>query len=137
MEYLKLSTLAGLLLMAAVLTNACGPEVIKGRAPFTDVSGMRLDGGTLAADFRIRNRNGVSMSIDHVEFVMRVEQTELLRYEDRSSLSIPANGTEKVHIEKPAGDVASERLSSLDQGEVSNLPFSLEGRVHSLEDGYL
>lgn len=126
-----------MLLIAAVLAGSCGPKVIKGRPPFTDISGMHLDDGTLAADFGIRNRNGVGMNIDRMEFVMRVEQTELLSYEDQSSLEIPANGTEKVHIEAAASESASERLRSLEQGQVSNLPFVLEGGVHTLEDGYL
>lgn len=131
-----LAILLGTLLAAAGLA-ACGPDVIKGRPPFIGISGMSLQGERLVADFRVSNQNGVPMSIQAYELAMSVDDTVLVRENRPFDLAIDANSAEELRIERDPGDAARDLLVALDQRERPSLPFTLSGRVRTLEDGYL
>lgn len=131
----RTSVLAGLMLVAVLA--ACGPQVITGRPPFASLSGLTLTDDRLVADFGLRNRNEVSMSIDRLEIVMRVDPTEMIRYRESVDLEIAANGTETLQVVETADPQTIGMLQSLQRGEPPSLPFVLEGRVNTLEDGRL
>lgn len=146
MEYLKptgkkirmIRILSLLLISLAVLSGvSCGPNVIKGRPPFVNISEMSLATDTLSASFDISNQNGVPMDIDDLEISVRVNTSELTRYDSQDSLLIGANTTEEVSVQSAPDDFTRSLLTSLDNGQLQSLSFDLEGRVHTLEDGYL
>ena len=126
-----------LALSLLLLCTACGPKVIKGRPPFISISAMELIDDRLAADFSISNENGVAMNIDGIEIRMTVETAQISEYDSGYTLEIAPNSTEKVHVDQLPDEFAHKLLTSLQDGEVKSLPFAIEGRVHTLEDGFL
>jgi LEA14-like dessication related protein len=126
-----------LMLLVAAGAVSCASEIIKGRPPFISISGMSLVDNRLSADFDIRNQNGVPMSIDMIDITVKINDVEITRDNRNLDLSIGANSAEEVHVEELPDDFTRELLDSLGSGEVKSLAFDLEGRVHTLEDGYL
>ena len=126
-----------LLLLVSTAAVSCASQIIKGRPPFISISGMSLLDGTLSADFDIRNQNGVPMTIDSIDIAVSVNDADLTRENRDFDLLIGANSAEEIHIEELPDEFTRSLLDSLDEGEVKSLPFDLEGRVHTLEDGYL
>jgi hypothetical protein len=126
-----------LALAAALACTACGPNVIEGRPPFIGISNMSLQGDTLAADFRIDNQNGVAMNIQAIEITVTVNETTLTRENRDFALSIDANSSEELRVERLPDEFTRDLLASLENREVRSLPFQLSGRVLTEEDGYL
>jgi len=124
-----------LLIVAGVIS--CASQIIKGRPPFISISGMSLIEGKLSADFDIRNQNGVPMTIDTIDITVTVNDVELTRENRDFDLAIGANSAEEIHVEELPDDFKRSLLESLGSGEVKSLAFDLEGKVHTLEDGYL
>ena len=131
-----ISSLAVLILAGSIL-QACGPQVIKGRPPFVRISSMSLDDDRLSAVFDISNQNGVPMTIDRIQVTVTVNDVELAGEDREFRLAIDANSTEEVRVEELPDAFTSELLASLEDGEVKSLPFDLEGRVTTVEDGLL
>ena len=131
--------LLSVLLLAGVTLAAtgCGPKVIKGRPPLISISGMSLSGDRLTTVFDISNQNGIPMTINSTVIEVRVETTELTRYEARDKLLIDANSTEEVRESHGVDSFTRTVLASLDSGELKSLSFDLEGRVNTAEDGIL
>jgi LEA14-like dessication related protein len=128
--------LAALLLVVAACAS-CGPAVIEGRPPFIGISGMQLVNDTLSADFRVSNQNGVAMNIETIDIEVTVDGAVLVGENRQLELAIDANSAEEVHVEKLPESFSRDLLASLENREVKSLPFSLQGRVLTLEDGYL
>jgi hypothetical protein len=126
-----------LALAAAFLCTACGPSVIEGRPPFIGISNMSLQGDTLAADFRIDNQNGVAMDIQAIEITVTVNEVTLTRENRDFVLSIDANSSEELRVERLPDEFTRELLVSLENREVRSLPFQLAGRVLTQADGWL
>lgn len=116
---------------------SCGPQVIKGRPPFIGIAGMSLQNGVLATDFRIANQNGVAMTIQAVDITVTVEGSTLTREQGERGLSIDANSSEELRVERPADESTRRLLGSLERREVQSLSFELAGRVRTQEDGHL
>jgi hypothetical protein len=121
----------------ALTAVACGPKLITGRAPFVSIAGMALEGGSLETAYDIANQNGVKMNIDELEVRVVLESRELVHHLRREKLPIDANSSERVTDRSEPDEFALNLLRSLENGDTDSLPFSLEGRVHTLEDGYL
>jgi LEA14-like dessication related protein len=126
-----------LLLLSTLACVACSPQKIKGNPPFVSISSMTAMEQSLSADFDIRNINDVHMTIDSIDINIRVRDIEVTRYVSDFNLTIDPNTTEEVSVEKLPDEFARELLDSLESGDVSSLPFSLEGRVHTAEDGFM
>ena len=126
-----------LLLVIVVACTSCGPQIIKGRSPFISISSMSLVDDRLSAEFDIRNQNGVPMTIDSIDITVKVNDVELARDNRNFDLLVGANSVEEVIVEELPDDFTQELLNSLGDGEVKSLPFDLEGKVHTLEDGNL
>jgi LEA14-like dessication related protein len=126
-----------LLLLLAITTLSCGPQVIKGRPPFISISSMSLVDSRLSADFDIRNQNGVPMTINGIDILMTVNDVELTRENRKFNLEIGANSAEEVHVEELPEKFLRDLLDSLGSGEIKSLPFDLEGKVDTVEDGTL
>jgi LEA14-like dessication related protein len=126
-----------LLLLIAACCISCGPQVIKGRAPFVSISGMSLAESNLAVAFDIRNQNAIPMTVEAVDITVTTDGIELARANRTYDLIIGANSAERVLVEKPTDQQRQALLNSLESGEVRSLPFDLKGRVRTVEDGYL
>jgi LEA14-like dessication related protein len=126
-----------ILVSAALLCVACGPKLIKGRAPFISISGMSLVNERLSAEFDIRNHNDVPMKITMIDITVTVNDTELTRENRAFDLTVGANSAESVRVEDLPDDFTRALLASLEGGEVKSLPFDLNGRVNTVENGYL
>jgi hypothetical protein len=125
------------LVLLLVGCASCGPRIIEGRPPFIGISAMQLADEKLSADFRISNQNDVAMTIQAIDITITIDQVELVREDRDLRLSIDANSAEEVHVEELPEDFTRDLLQSLERGAVNSLPFSLRGRVRTLEDGYL
>jgi hypothetical protein len=136
MEFLKNRTLV-LLLPLILCCSACGPHIISGRPPFISISELSLEGDQLSANFNISNQNGEPMDIDGIDIKVKVEEAELTRYNEDFKLTISANSTEVIEVEQLPDDFTQELLTSLESGDIASLPFRLEGRVHTVGDGFL
>ena len=77
------------------------------------------------------------MDIDGIEIQVQVEDAVLTRYNSDFKLKISANGTEEILVEQLPDEFTQQLLASLQSGEVSSLPFQLEGKVNTLLDGTL
>lgn len=130
------SSLVWLLLIILACT-ACGPTIIHGRPPFISISELSLRGDRLSAGFSISNPNGEAMNINGIEISVRVEEAELTHYNEDFKLTIDANSTEVIKVEQFPDAFVQDLLNSLRDGEVPSLPFRLEGRVRTEEDGIL
>ncbi|MDH3922974.1 MAG: LEA type 2 family protein [Xanthomonadales bacterium] len=126
-----------LLAAAVVFLVSCGPNIIKGRPPFISISSMSLIDDRLAADFDIRNQNGVPMNISMIDITVTVNGVQLTRENREFELLIGANSVEEVNVEELPDEFSRNLLESLASKEVKSLPFDLEGRVRTVEDGYL
>jgi len=126
-----------LLLLTAVCCFSCGPQVIEGRPPFINISGMSLAADVLSAEFYVRNQNGVEMTIDRIDISVTVNGVVLAQKNGNFNLVVGANSAEHVNVEEPATGERLALLESLESGEVNSLPFDLKGKVHTVEDGDL
>lgn len=126
-----------LLLLSILACTACGSNIIHGRPPFISISKLSLLDDHLSVDFNISNPNGEEMNIDRIEITVRVEAAELTRYNEDFKLTIGANSTEIIEVEHFPDAFVQDLLASLTNFEVPNLPFRLEGRVRTEEDGFL
>lgn len=136
MEKIKLRILVALLL-CLVLCSACSPNKIKGKPPFLSISSLSAQEESLSAKFDIRNINDVELVIDSIEITIRVREVELTRYFSQMALTVDPNATEEVMVEDMPDEFARPLLAELERGDVASLPFFLEGRVHTRDDGYL
>jgi LEA14-like dessication related protein len=124
-----------LLLLLAICCTACGTRQVKGKAPFISISSMTVEGDKFAASFDIRNINDVPMDIDDINITIRIQNVELTRHASSLALSVDPNTIEKIDVNKLPEEFSRELLKSLESGEVKSLPFFLEGRIHTLQDG--
>jgi LEA14-like dessication related protein len=136
MEFLK-NRLIIPVLFTLLICTACGPSIIRGKPPFISIASLTLEGQQLSADFNIHNQNGEPMDIEGIEIQVQVEDAVLTRYNSDFKLKISANGTEEILVEQLPDEFTQQLLASLQSGEVSSLPFQLEGKVNTLLDGTL
>jgi LEA14-like dessication related protein len=132
--YMKSTTLLLLIALAALL-SACGPKQVKGKAPVVSIASLTVSQEQMGASFNIRNINDVAMDIEQIEITIRIEDVELTRHVAAMALSIDPNTTEEVAVQKLPEEFARELLDNLESGDVGNLPFFLEGRMQTSQDG--
>ncbi len=125
-------------LFLIILTcTACSPKIVRGLPPFISISELSLQGDRLSVNFNISNSNEEAMNIDSIQITVQVEEAELAHYNEDIRLMIGANSTEVIKVEQFPDSFVQDLLLSLKDGEVLSLPFQLEGRVHTEEDGFL
>lgn len=136
MEFLKLRSF--LLVTAFIfLCTACATSQLKGEPPFVSIAGLSLSGGSIAVKLDIQNINDVAMNIDAVDLTLRSADGDLARVSEALSLEIDPNTTEGVPLQDVPAGAAESLFAELESGQRASLPFTLEGRVHTPEDGYL
>lgn len=88
-------------------------------------------------ELNMRNLNGVKLNIQNIDVSLSVDDNEIFFYQGPAETNIVANGRETWSIEVEQSQTSRELLNTLQNGEVMSLPYSLEGRIHSPEDGSL
>lgn len=124
-----------LLMLLISLCTACGPHKVKGKAPVVSMSSMTIQGENLAATFNIRNINDVPLDIEQIRINIRVQEAELTRHVESMALSIDPNTTEEFAVSKLPDEFARDVLATLENQDVENLPFFLEGEMRTQQDG--
>ncbi len=124
-----------LLMLLISLCTACGPHKVKGKAPVVSMSSMTIQGENLAATFNIRNINDVPLDIEQIRINIRVQEAELTRHVESMALSIDPNTTEEFAVNKLPDEFARDVLATLENQDVENLPFFLEGEMRTQQDG--
>lgn len=136
MEFMRFRPVIVLIIL--LLTGgACSSQKVKGQPPLVSVSLIALSDAALSTRFDIRNINDVEMVIDAVDITLRVREADFMRYNSALHLTIGPNATEEARVEMPATEYARDLLISLENGEQMSLPFLLDGKVHTRDDGFL
>ncbi len=123
------------LLLLFILCAACGPNQVKGKAAVVSIASMSVDGEQFSATFNFRNINDVPMDIEQININIHIGDVELTRHVDSLALSIDPNTTEDVVVNKLPDEFSRELLAELESGNVKSLPFFLEGRLKTTQDG--
>lgn len=127
----------GLMIVAVLLSVACSTKIIRGATPIVRMNELSHDGGNINLLLSMRNRNGVELQVQKIDFSLSVEGKELFSYSGPSDTNIVANGTETWNLEVEESDSSRQLLDDLQHGDVKSLPYSFEGSITSLEDGKL
>ena len=127
----------GLLVIVTLSVTACGDHLIRGVSPVVRINELSHDGKNLTLQLSLRNRNGVEMEVQQLDFVLNVEDEKLFSYKGPAETKVAANGTETWKVELPESESTQAKLNSLESGEIKSLPYSFSGMVTSLEAGDL
>lgn len=136
MDFMK-SRILVLLPICLAIFSACGSQKVKGRPPFVSIASLSIQDQSQETRFDVYNINEVEMVIDSVEVTVRVGDSELASHKGPLKLSIDPNTTEDITVSQRPEEHARQMLAELETGVVASLPFSLKGRVHTRDDGYL
>ncbi len=126
------------LIIASVcsLLAACGgQQVVKGEAPLVSISSLALRAEVLTTHFDIRNPNGVEMVIDRIEISIRIKDQKLDRANEPFTLTVDAGSAEDVQVDSQADETTVGLLQQLQNGEILSIPYELDGRVHTRNEG--
>ena len=123
------------LLLLFSLCMACGPHQVKGKAAVVSIASMTVADDQFSATFNIRNINDVAMDIQQIDITIRIRDVELTRHVNSMALSIDPNTTEEVVVQKLPEEFTHELLAELESGNINSLPFFLEGRMQTVQDG--
>ncbi len=134
MKLIRRCAMLGVVLFA---TTACGSTLVRGQSPFVSVSALSWSGDTIETTVNIRNINDVAMDIDTLTVTLNARDAVLLQRSGPMRLSIDPNTTEDITLAHTAGTREQNQLGALQSGDSDSLPFTVEGRVHTAEDGDL
>lgn len=126
-----------LLLLAVILTSACGNKLIRGASPMVRMTGLSHQDNKILLQLNMRNLNGVDLDISSIDFSLSVSEDTLFVYQGPVNTNIVANGTETWSVEAEESQDARELLDKLQKGEVKSLPYSLRGAVTATDAGVL
>ncbi|NOR20587.1 MAG: hypothetical protein GQ538_10925 [Xanthomonadales bacterium] len=133
---IKLSGIV-LLLLAVLLSTACGAKLILGAAPMVRMNELSHKDNQISLELSMRNLNGVELDVQAIDFSLSVNDEELFSFKGPVDTKIVANGTETWSVQVEESGASRELLDKLESGEVKSLPYSLKGSVSSQEDGRL
>ena len=85
----------------------------------------------------IRNVNGVPLDILNIDLSVSVNDNELFAYAGPVDTSIISNSTETWSVDVEESSASHELLDSLQNGDVKSLPYTLEGKITTKDDGTL
>jgi outer membrane lipoprotein-sorting protein len=130
-KYLGIS----LIIVAILLSVACGAQTVRGVTPIIRMNELSHDGDTIALLLSMRNLNGVELDVQQIDFSLSVESGVLFAYNGPSDTSIVANGTETWNLEVDQSDSSRKLLNQLQSGDIKSLPYSFKGTITSAKDG--
>lgn len=125
------------IILTMMFSMGCGTKVIRGESPMVRMNELSHQDQKIRLKLSMRNLNGVELDIQSIEFSLSVEDNELFSYHGPAETNIIANGTETWAVEVEESQSSRELLNTLQNGDVKSLPYSLKGRIHSVDDGTL
>lgn len=129
--------LTGLLIAVALLLVACGDHLIRGVSPIVRMNELSHDGKTVTVQMTLRNRNGVAMDVEHMNFSLTSDGADLLVYDGPAITSIAANGTENWSVDAGEPEATNKKLNMLESDEITSLLYTIKGTITSTEAGAL
>jgi len=126
-----------LVILAVVLSAACGNKLIRGASPMVRMSELSHQDDYITLHLNMRNVNGVPLDIQTINFSLSVDNTELFAYQGPVDINIVANGTETWQEDVVETTTSRELLYSPQNGDVKSLPYVLKGSVTTRDDGAL
>jgi hypothetical protein len=126
-----------LIVLAMMLSTGCGSKIIRGASPMVRMTELSHQDQNIKLELSMRNLNGVELNIQSIDFNLTVDDNELFTYQGPAETNIVANGTETWSVEVEESQSSRELLNTLQNGDVKSLPYSLKGRINSLDDGTL
>ncbi len=136
----RLPTLLRLLpvLFALATLTACSGDLVRGEAPFAQVTSWKIDGRAITLDLRLRNVNDAPLVAKALALSVTLDDDVLLfRSNEVVDLDMAAGGFETVTLALEASEAGTALLQDLAAGERNDLPYRLEGTVFSEKSGDL
>ncbi len=127
----------GLLVLTVLLTGACSSKIIRGASPMVRINELSHEHESIALQLSIRNLNGVELDIQTIDLTLKLDDKASLAYQGPARTNIVANSTERWSVEIEESPASRELLNTLQNGGVKNLPYSLKGKIATLDDGTL
>lgn len=121
------------LLAATLLITACAGKGMRGHEPFVTLNDLRLEGSEIELDLGLRNVNSLPIFLARIQFSLTLGDTSLAVYNAASNAEISANGTENLNFMIPATELGRSVLESLQQKEINNIEYFLEGEITDTE----
>jgi hypothetical protein len=125
------------IILAMIFSTGCGSKIIRGASPMVRMTELSHQDQNIKLELSMRNLNGVELNIQSIDFNLTVDDNELFTYQGPAETNIVANGTETWSVEVEESQSSRELLNTLQNGDVKSLPYSLKGRINSLDDGSL
>jgi LEA14-like dessication related protein len=125
----------GLVILLAL--SACGPRLVRGQPPYVNIRVLDASEENLSLRLRVQNINGVSIELTRVRFSIDLGDQPLGRFDGPRQTSIIANGSETLRFELEASSPGRALLSSLEQREIPNLEYRIEGEFETVDEGTL
>ncbi len=122
-----------LVFLLVMFCAACGPKLIRGESPMVRISELSHQDDIIKLQLSIRNVNGEPLDILEIEFSVSTGNQQLLTYSGPVTVNIVANGTETWSVDLAENAITREKLDTLQNGEINNLPYTLEGSIRTLE----
>jgi outer membrane lipoprotein-sorting protein len=126
-----------LIILVMVFSTGCGAKIIRGAAPLVRMNELSHQGQNIRLELSMRNLNGVELNIQSIDFKLFVDDHELFSYEGPAETNIVANGTETWSEEVEESQSSRELLNTLQHGDVMSLPYSMNGKIYTLDEGVL
>lgn len=126
-----------LMIMAALLSVACGNKLVRGATPIVRMNELSHDGENINLLLSMRNLNGVELQVQQIDFSLSVDDKVLFSYNGPSETNIVANGTETWNLEAEESESSKQLLDDLQNGDIKSLQYSFKGSITSAENGKL
>ena len=126
-----------LIILVMMFSTGCGSKMIRGASPMVRMSELSHLDQKINLQLSMRNLNGVELNIQSIDFSLLVDDNELFSYQGPAETNIIANGTETWSVEVEESQSNRELLNTLQNGDVKSLPYSMKGKIDTLDDGVL
>jgi outer membrane lipoprotein-sorting protein len=127
----------GLLLLAFMLSAACGAKLIRGASPIVRMNELSHQDNSISLQLSMRNLNGVDLDVQTIDFKLSMGDEQLFSYNGPVDTNIVANGTETWTVDVEESETSRELLNSLQNGDVKSLPYELKGSITTMDSGNL
>jgi hypothetical protein len=129
--------ICAVLIMTVVLSFARAASFVRGASPMVRMNELSHQDDTISLQSSMRNVNDVPLDIQSINFSLVVNDEELFAYTGPVNTNIVANGTETWSVDVVENETSRDLLDSLQNGGVKSLPYSLEGKITTMDDDTL
>jgi hypothetical protein len=131
----QIRTISFLGSLLGLILASCAGQGVRGQPPFVQVNGLKLQDQLVSLDLGVRNVNSDAIFIEHVEFSISLDGTNLGVYKAASRANVTASGTENLRFELSASPAGVDLLNELQNGSRPNLEYLLEGVLLVTDSG--